>query len=597
MNDAPIALRAGPLTLEFEPTTGMLRRIRVGNREALRGIYAAVRDRNWNTIAPQISGLSVDRQDASFSISFQADCREGAIDFVWTGEIEGDASGTLVYRFDGAARSTCLRNRIGFCVLHPIRECAGRPCSVEKTDGRVEWGVFPQFISPHQPWMDLRAIRHEVLPGVQAEVRFDGDVFEMEDQRNWTDASFKTYCTPLGLPFPVEIPAGTSVRQQVTLRLIGERIGYRDERSDTPIEVRIGPEVRLPRLGLGAASHGQPLLPCEIDRLARLRLDHLRVDLWPSKPGFAETIRRAAAEARAIVAKLHAALFLTDAAEEELARVAAVAAECDAPVAAWMVFRAADRLTPSAWLAKARQILGPRFPDSQIGGGTDANFAELNRNRLEPSTADFVSYAINPQVHASDNDSIVETLEAQGETVRSARQLSGDASVFVSPLTLKPRFNSVATGEDRPPAPGELPREVDARQSSDFTAAWTLGSIARLAEAGAASATYFETTGWRGLMETEAGTPPQYAFPSTPGQVFPVYRVFAELADRDAVFSLVQSDDPLLVVGLAVQTTSGGKLLLANLTAEHQTVRTPDGLHTLPPHAIVRIETTEESKR
>ena len=39
----------------------------------------------------------------------------------------------------------------------------------------------------------------------------------MEDQRNWTDASFKTYCTPLARPFPVPVQAGDRVDQRVAL--------------------------------------------------------------------------------------------------------------------------------------------------------------------------------------------------------------------------------------------------------------------------------------------------------------------------------------------------------------------------------------------
>ena len=62
---------------------------------------------------------------------------------------------------------------------------------------------------------------HEVTQGVRAELRFAGDLFEMEDQRNWTDGSFKIYGTPLSLPFPVEIRAGDRVRQRVTMSLEG----------------------------------------------------------------------------------------------------------------------------------------------------------------------------------------------------------------------------------------------------------------------------------------------------------------------------------------------------------------------------------------
>ena len=43
----------------------------------------------------------------------------------------------------------------------------------------------------------------------------EGDTFEMEDHRNWTDASFKTYVRPLALPWPYTPPAGQAVSQSV----------------------------------------------------------------------------------------------------------------------------------------------------------------------------------------------------------------------------------------------------------------------------------------------------------------------------------------------------------------------------------------------
>ena len=38
----------------------------------------------------------------------------------------------------------------------------------------------------------------------------EGDTFEMEDQRNWTDASYKTYVRPLALPWPYTLAGGAS---------------------------------------------------------------------------------------------------------------------------------------------------------------------------------------------------------------------------------------------------------------------------------------------------------------------------------------------------------------------------------------------------
>jgi D-apionolactonase len=45
------------------------------------------------------------------------------------------------------------------------------------------------------------------MEGLTVTCRMEGDRFEMEE-RNWTDASFKTYCRPLALPWPFMLAAG-----------------------------------------------------------------------------------------------------------------------------------------------------------------------------------------------------------------------------------------------------------------------------------------------------------------------------------------------------------------------------------------------------
>ena len=130
--------------------------------------------------------------------------RSEPISFSWKGTIEG-RGGVLEFTFDGRAKKAFLRNRIGICVLHPIIECAGKPCRVRHSDGAWKEQSFPRFISPHQPFKDIRALSWSPSDRVQANIELEGEVFEMEDQRNWTDASFKTYSTPLELPFPVQV--------------------------------------------------------------------------------------------------------------------------------------------------------------------------------------------------------------------------------------------------------------------------------------------------------------------------------------------------------------------------------------------------------
>lgn len=569
-----IDLEAGPLAMLFEPNEGFLRYIRVGHQEVLRGIYAAVRDRNWGTVPPRLSNLKLEKGEQDFRLTFDVLCKQREIDFFWQGSIAGDSGGSVTFAMRGVARSTFLRNRIGLCVLHPIL-CAGVPCTVEKVDGTVIAGKFPKSISPHQPFREMRAITHEVTPKLRAEVRMEGDSFEMEDQRNWTDASYKTYCTPLRIPYPVEVPEGTLIEQSVTLTLRGEApagAGGRMERTPVLTVTTAGKSpVALPRIGVGMASHGQGLTDRELDRLKALNLAHLRADVRLSEPGWQGVLHLASDQAKALGAKLEAALFLSDDAETELRALAGELERLRPAVAAWLVFHVREKSTTEQWVRLARRRLSGYDARVPFASGTNAYFTELNRERPPAQALDQVCYSINPQVHAFDNSSLVETLAAQAETVASARQFVGELPVAVTPVTLRPRFNPNAAGPAPEPGPGELPEPVDVRQMSLFGAGWTLGSLRYLSESGVASVTFYETTGWRGVMETEAGSPVPERFRSIRGGVFPLYHVLAdagEFAGGEVIPAV--SSDILAVDGLMLRQDGKARVLLANLSPERR---------------------------
>jgi len=182
---------------------------------------------------------------------------------------------------------------------------------------------------------------------------------------------------------------------------------------------------------------------------------------------------------------------------------------------------------------------------------------------------DFVNYSINPQVHAFDNLSLVETLSAQAETVKSARKFSNNKPISVSPITLKMRFNPNATAPEANLESGQLPSQVDVRQMSLFGAAWTLGSLKYLCESETHSLTYYETTGWRGVMEVEFGSHVPEKFYSLRGAVFPLYHVFADVGEfADGEIITTSSSNPLKITGLAVNKEGRTRVILANLGLE-----------------------------
>jgi D-apionolactonase len=135
----------------FETDTGFIRRIQIGNIEVIRAIYAAVRDHSWATILPVITATALKQERDGFLVRFSARCERGGISFWWEERLSAKG-GELSCEFHGEAKSDFLRNRTGFCVLHPIRECAGKMARFTTPDGREHEGRFPDEIAPHQPF-------------------------------------------------------------------------------------------------------------------------------------------------------------------------------------------------------------------------------------------------------------------------------------------------------------------------------------------------------------------------------------------------------------------------------------------------------------
>lgn len=574
-----IPLRAGPLTMLYED--GDLRHIKLGERELIRRIYVAIRDRNWGTILPVFSNVQLNIGPDRFHISYEVENKLNDIHFTWLGAITGEpaedgALAAISFNMEGQAITSFLKNRIGFCVLHPAG-VAGLPCSIEHIDGSYEAAAFPTTIDPDQPplpFTDIQAMTHEVVPGVQAEVRFFGDAFEMEDQRNWTDASFKTFCTPLRFPYPVEIHAGTQVYQAVRLALKGKLPPGQGSTTEPGLTLKVDPSspARLPEIGIGAASHGGALSSLEITRLKALHLAHLRVDLHLNDPSYPDVLRQRAGESASLGLPLHLAVHIPKNGANELAKLRKLVDELHPNVALWLVYPTREIFTGGS-LTHQAVALARQYLPGPFAAGADTDFIFMQRTLPPFDQLEAACFAINPQVHAFDNLSLVESLEGQVSAVESARRLAGGRPIIVSPVTLKPRHNPYATGGIPPTPAGQLPAQVDPRQLSLFAAGWTLGSIRSMAISGATAVTYYETTGWRGVMETQAGSPVPDKFHSSPGMVYPLYHVLADIAEfTGAEVLAVTTNDELKAQGLALRKKDRTCLLVANFTPNPQTV-------------------------
>ncbi len=243
-------LVAGPITAVLD--NGALRYIRFRGVEVLRAIAYIVRDKNWGTYAPSIVDMKVKQGADGFNVSYGATCRDANQAISYRAKIEAKADGTLTFSADAIPESDFLTNRTGFVVLHPLEGVVGRPVDVVHVDGKREKRTFPKLISPGQPIFEVRSLKHTVIPGVGATVLMEGNKFEMEDHRNWMDASYKTYVCSLLDPWPYTLPANRMFTQSIKLTIAGKPTKPPPKRSSTGVQVALGRTANmLPAIGIG----------------------------------------------------------------------------------------------------------------------------------------------------------------------------------------------------------------------------------------------------------------------------------------------------------------------------------------------------------
>lgn len=545
-------LRAGALTVLED--SGALRYIRVGKEEVIRGIYVAVRDKNWETIVPKFLEYDCHGDVSSFFLRYRGEHRSPEVDFESEVIFEGDGTGQIRATLRGVANQDMQTNRVGFCVLYPA-SIHGQPIAV-KTPGRTVTGTFPDRISPHQPFTNIMSIHYQPkVPDMTIEVVFSGDVFEMEDQRNWTDASYKVYSTPLDRPRPLFLSRGQSIEQTVEVRVVGRLpVGSAvPSPRDVPIRVELGASrFRLPDIGLvwNCRKPGKAV----VDSIDAIRPGHFYLEGTPTE---VKRVLESQQQGKAMHAALDVGLIL----DESCAGLDSLLQEI--ADGGWLVARIRifpddGYVTTRSLTERTRKMLDRYGIHGMVGGGSRAYFAHLNRATLPLDILEFVTFPITPQVHAFDTLSVMETLEVQTTVVTDARELGEGRPVVVGPVTLRPRFNPEAVN----PTPSEV--VGDPRQQALVAASWLVGSLASMASSGAASATYFDALGDAGVMSPDAAVK------------FPVYYILQAIGTMgsndtvDVVETAVSA--PSAVAALALENGAVRRVLIANLTDRPQQV-------------------------
>ena len=536
-----LPLRAGPLSMTLRG--GHLVDLKVAGHEIWHGVTFLYRDPDWGTPEPVFERSLLEVEGEGFSLRLEG-CipTQPAIDLLLT--LHGDSHGTVTLQARAVPRGDLLANRIGLCLLHPMH-AMGRALEVEHVDGRISRSTFPEQVPAWPPFTAVRGMRHEFAPGHWAQVRFQGDDFEFEDQRNNADASFKTYSRSNGLPRPYLLRGGAAIEQSLILRLEPAALRI----NPAPVAARLvrldesAEAVSMPQLGLAIAPADAQASCLVLAALADLSpaLLHLTLAL-PEQPvewtGIARLLSVSGARLRLDLAGAVTAASLTRLA---LAlRAAGIEPESVA------VFPASPPL-----VAAARQA----FPGSAIGGGTPHFFAQFNRME-DVGPTDFLGFTVCPIVHGADDAAPMAGLQSLPSLLATARARYPGRALRIGPSSLGARGSPLG---DQPASDGTrriaLARR-DPRTRGLFGAAWLSGHVAQAARAGAEAVSVMSLCGDAGVLDE-----------TVDGRVLrhPGFFVLARLA-RLKRCSAVTVSNAAQVVALTGARDARAESLVANLT-------------------------------
>jgi hypothetical protein len=603
-------LRAGPLTADLDGD--VLRHVRINGKEAIRMIAFTVDLEGAGASRAILENQKIGQGPQGFEASFDALCKHVDQGLRYGLKVKGSSDGTLVFEVTGQAITDLESSRIGIAVTYPTCEFAGRPVQVERANGASKIELFPKLIDPDCPIRDLRALTYEVLPGVEITCRMVGGSFDVEDLRNCGIACFSARPRE-----PLKLKAGDVIEQSATVSLSGEAPAVLGAGGD-PVRLMIGKEVgAVPAIGLSLPPEqdqfalqvvdfvekiSPQFLVCPFDSriahgapkgLAGARFSTVMLD-DPRLDGRGEIMRmfKRLGEATGAELVLEAVLACQDHAgtpsadegimRRDLALIRKAADDANvrfdrvavSPASDLKCMLSRDERPPAPDSVLTYDTARRVFPDTPIGGGVFSYFSELNRRRPPIEAIDFICHTTCPTVHAADDITVMETLEALSDMVDSVRAFAGGLPYHIGPSTIGARANPVGDTAVANPQNRRLRlARMDPRQRGLFGAAWNLGYVAHLARAGVETVALSAPVGEFGMIYA----PLDYEQPWFDQQgsgVYPVYHVIRALA-AGAGKPMLGTDlsDGSTVQAIAWRDGNRTMLCIANLTGEPQEVR------------------------
>jgi hypothetical protein len=463
----------------FDLTGHGLESIRYRGTRVASRVFFSVRDLVWGS--PRVTFRYSDGPPAVDGVAITGTMDNFPLEISGTAVV---TNGELRLSFGVRALAEIDVSRAGPCILHERTDLAPRFVA-SGPDGRkaidLAERILIERIATHFDALEL------TTDSLRLRIGFEGELFEMEDQRNWGDSTFKSYCPPLADPQPISLRAGEIREYDITFTATAIEDAGRPTRSAAsgPIELHDGAGPHpMPRLGL--LHSGGALSPDAAARLRELAPDYLHLLVGLASKSWRDDL---VADLEAAAQLGVDAVITVDAVPTDDSVLAELSELARGRASTVLLFDR-GKSTTSDQLAATRAFSGTGI---RLGGGTRSNFASLNAVGRAPAELEVIAVPLAVASHDDDRRALTTSVDSFAAIIGDTRRITGDRELLVGPVGFRPTFDSWG-----PPESVRDPREdwlsTSRRDGSRFAGAWIVAAVGAIAACSVARVT-IGTTG------------------------------------------------------------------------------------------------------
>ena len=526
---SPVLRQKGPFSFTFE--SGMLKHLRIRDLEIARRVYFAVRDEKWGTVPNDISAVQFSESSECFEVIWSGRCQAHPVDYEWKGRIRIFTRGLVEFKAEGKTLRNFKTPRIGLCLLLATTTVLDRMFEISTLDGQTEQLQFEPMFKRTQlacRWTSLR-LRPET--GILVEYAIEGSYFDLEDQRNFGDVSYKAMA---GMPFEnQQALAGNTSEQLLTIRVHSNADLSQASHSDpdSAVKLNANPDAisgKVPEIGFDLGDLDASALS---DRFPLI--SDLPIFLHGWLDCAAPTLSKRASQIEAIALRTARPLYLTleNLDSENLTSVVQILLHWRKQGLHVLQLDVLGSAHPELMLLRAcvreAELHAPC-------GKRVASFKD-RAGLLEAanSGADFLAWCGTPLSHQNDDETLLENAAVFSHQAAVAKCFAPSMGLTVGPVRLN---------------------DSDPRYRGLIGAAFVASSVRSMALGSVDRALFFDAIGPNGHIDTQL-------------QPLPSYYVSGQLSSFSgrSMFP-IDSSDPLRVQAFGVNGPTGKVVLVVNQT-------------------------------